>query len=118
MLNDAPEKKVSFDKNYAEEVYRQYNESKSVDDTLVIEELTKAFAGKRILLIGPGKSIIDANEKINKLVSATDVITIGLNTMRLDNDYLLTTRKEIYDKAVKDGLNTIVCSNVSKGRKR
>lgn len=84
-------------------------------DTLVIEELTKAFAGKRILLIGPGKSIIDANEKINKLVSATDVITIGLNTMRLDNDYLLTTRKEIYDKAVKDGLNTIVCSNVSKG---
>lgn len=81
----APEKKISFDKNYAEEVYRQYNESKSVDDTLVIEELTKAFAGKRILLIGPGKSIIDANEKINKLVSATDVITIGLNTMRLDN---------------------------------
>lgn len=68
----APEKKISFDKNYAEEVYRQYNESKSVDDTLVIEELTKAFAGKRILLIGPGKSIIDANEKINKLVSATD----------------------------------------------
>lgn len=111
----APEKKISFDKNYAEEVYRQYNESKSVDDTLVIEELTKAFAGKRILLIGPGKSIIDSNEKINKLVSATDVITIGLNTMRLDNDYLLTTRKEIYDKAVKDGLNTIVCSNVSKG---
>lgn len=28
----APEKKISFDKNYAEEVYRQYNESKSVDD--------------------------------------------------------------------------------------
>ena len=48
----APEKKISFDKNYAEEVYRQYNESKSVDDTLVIEELTKAFAGKRILLMG------------------------------------------------------------------
>lgn len=68
----APEKKISFDKNYAEEVYRQYNESKSVDDTLVIEELTKAFAGKRILLIGPGKSIIDANEKINKLVSANN----------------------------------------------
>ena len=29
------DKKVSFDKNYAEEIYRQYNESKSVDDSSV-----------------------------------------------------------------------------------
>ena len=43
------------------------------------------------------------------------MITIGLNTDLDINDYLLTTRKDIYDKAVIDGKNVLVCSNVSKG---
>ena len=111
----APEKKISFDKNYAEEIYRQYNESKSVDDSAVVEELKKTFDGKKILLIAPGKSIIDAGDKIDAIEEKEDVVSIGLNTKRPGNDYLLTTRKEIYDIAVAEGLNLIVCSNVSKG---
>ena len=111
----APEKKISFDKNYAEELYRQYNESKSVDDSAVVEELKKAFEGKKILLIAPGKSINDASDKINQIEASDDVVAIGLNTKRPGNDYLLTTRKEIYDNAIAEGLNLIVCSNVSKG---
>lgn len=111
----APEKKISFDKNYAEELYRQYNESKSVDDSAVIEELKKAFEGKKVLLIAPGKSINGASDKIDQIEASDDVVAIGLNTKRSGNDYLLTTRKEIYDNAVAEGLNLIVCSNVSKG---
>ena len=111
----APEKKISFDKNYAEELYRQYNESKSVDDSAVIEELKKVFAGKKVLLIAPGKSINGASDKIDQIEASDDVVAIGLNTKRSGNDYLLTTRKEIYDNAVAEGLNLIVCSNVSKG---
>lgn len=111
----APEKKISFDKNYAEEIYRQYNESKSVDDSAVVEELKKSFKGKKILLIAPGKSISDASDKIDQIEASDDVVAIGLNTKRPGNDYLLTTRKEIYDDAVAEGLNLIVCSNVSKG---
>ena len=111
----APEKKISFDKNYAEEIYRKYNESKSVDDTAVVEELKKRFVGKRILLVAPGKSIITASEKISKIEDAEDVISIGLNTIRSSNDYLLTTRQDIYENALVEGNNIIVCSNVSKG---
>ena len=111
----APEKKISFDKNYAEELYRQYNESKSVDDSAVIEELKKVFEGKKVLLIAPGKSINVASDKIDQIEASDDVVAIGLNTKRSGNDYLLTTRKEIYDNAVAEGLNLIVCSNVSKG---
>ncbi|MDT2370756.1 aldolase catalytic domain-containing protein [Enterococcus faecium] len=33
----ASEKKISYDKNYAEKLYRQYKERKSVDDSAVIE---------------------------------------------------------------------------------
>lgn len=111
----APEKKVSFDKNYAEEIYRQYNESKSVDDSSVVEELKAAFADKTVLLIAPGKSITNAMEEIKTVAANEDVITIGLNTDLDINNYLLTTRKDIYDQAVTDGKNILVCSNVSKG---
>lgn len=111
----APEKKISFDKNYAEEIYRQYNKSKSVDDSAIVEELKKAFEGKKILLIAPGKSINDASDEIDQIEASENVVAIGLNTKRPGNDYLLTTRKEVYDNAVAEGLNLIVCSNVSKG---
>lgn len=111
----APEKKISFDKNYAEEVYRQYNESKAVDDTAVVSDLKAVFAGKTVLLVAPGKSIVDAMDQIVKIATSNDVITIGLNTCLDINDYLLTTRKDIYDQAVAEGKNVLVCSNVSKG---
>lgn len=112
----AEEKKVSFDKEYAEELYRKYNEDKIVDDTTAVEELKTEFAGKKVLLAAPGKSIMTALDKIEYYLAEPDVIVIGLNaTMDLDFDYLLTTRQDIYDRAVKEGRKVIVPSNVSKG---
>lgn len=111
----AEDKKISFDKSYAEEVYRQYNASKSVDDSTVVGDLKAEFANKRILLIAPGKSVGTASEKI-AAVAKEDVISIGLNlTGNIKTDYLLTTRKEVYDEAVSAGKNVIVTSSVSKG---
>lgn len=110
-----PEKKISFDKNYAEEVYRQYNESKSVDDSAVVADLKTSFHGKKILLIAPGKSIGIHMEQIRTIAADENIVTIGLNTILECNDYLLTTRKDIYDNAVVAGLDVLVCSNVSKG---
>lgn len=112
----AEEKKISFDKNYAEELYREYNESKAVDDTSVVSELKAEFEGKRVLLVAPGKSIGSAIDKINEYIKMENVVSIGLNsTLDIKFDYLLTTRKDIYDKAVEDGKSVIVPSNVSKG---
>lgn len=111
----APEKKISFDKNYAEEVYRQYNESKAVDDSAVVEELKSVLTGKKVMLVAPGKSISANMDKIYDIAAKEDVITIGLNTDIEQTDYLLTTRKDIYDVAVASGKNILVCSNISKG---
>lgn len=112
----AEEKKISFDKDYAEKLYRKYNEEKSVDDTAVVSELKAELEGKKVLLVAPGKSIENALDKIKAYAEADNVITIGLNsTLDLKYDYLLTTRKDIYDKAVEEGENIIVPSSVSKG---
>lgn len=109
------EKKISFDKNYAEELYRQYNESKAVDDSTEVKELKDELQGKKVLLVAPGKTITDNMDRIVELSKQENVITIGLNVDIECNDYLLTTRKEIYDRVVNDEKNIIACSNISKG---
>ena len=111
-----PEKKISFDKDYAEEVYRQYNEDKSVDDSEIVQELQAELSGKTVLLVAPGKSIGNAKNKIREYMQRSDVVSIGLNaTLDMAFTYLLTTRKDIYDLALADGKKVIVPSNVSKG---
>lgn len=111
----AEEKKISFDKNYAEELYRQYNESKSVDDSGVVSELKTELKDKA-LLIAPGKSIREAENKIKEIASRDDIVTIGLNLLTdLGQDYILTTRADAYSEAITEGKNIIVPSNVSKG---
>lgn len=110
------DKKISFDKKYAEEIYRKYNESKAVDDEVIVKELIEEFKDKRVLVVAPGKSIIGATKIIQKLMEDKEYISIGLNsTLEYEFDYLLTTRKEIYDQTLMKGKSIIVPSNISKG---
>lgn len=110
------EKKISFDKNYAEELYRQYNESKEVDDTEVVEDLKKDFIGKRILLVAPGRNAGVNLARIKEINKDEHVISMGLNsTFDLDFDYMLTTRIDVYNESVAAGKTVIVPSSVSKG---
>ena len=89
------EKKISFDKEYAEELYRAYNESKTVDDSNVVKELKTAFEGKEVLIIAPGKSLLAYSTQIDEIKDRENVISIGLNlTGETEVDYLLTTRTQ------------------------
>lgn len=110
-----PEKKISFDKVYAEELYQEYNASKTVLDSIVVEDLKREFEDKDVLLVAPGKSIVSVMNLIQNIASQENVIAIGLNTNLDFLDYILTTRKDIYDIAQSDGRKIIACSNISKG---
>lgn len=110
------EKKISFDKEYAEGLYQKYNESKMVDDDQCVAELKTELNGKRVLVIAPGKSINTYKETIEKISKQKDVVTFTLNI--LDNyksDYVMVTRKDVYDNAMTKDINILVSSNVSKG---
>lgn len=112
----AEEKKISFDKEYAEQLWRAYNESKQVNDTAVVAEMKTILSGKKVLLIAPGKSILEYREKINGVMALNDVISIGLNlTADFAVNYHLTTRQDVYEKALLDGKAVVTTSNVSKG---
>ncbi len=108
------EKKISFDKDYAEKLYREYNERKTVDDSEAVEDLTRELSKKRVLIVAPGKSVIDALDEIKQISEQSNVVTIGLNN-NINFDYVLTTRFEIYTKELSEGNKIIVPSNVSKG---
>ena len=110
------EKKISFDREYAEELYRRFNESKAVDDTVVVSELREELRGRTVLLVAPGKSVGGALDKIRDLAADENVIAVGLNNLLdIDYEYVLTTRAEIYYQAVAEGRSVIVPSNVSSG---
>lgn len=109
-------KKISFDKNYAEELWRSYNESKQVDDSAVVAEMKSLVEGKKVLLVAPGKSILSHKEQIESLITQEDVLSIGLNLTEAFNvDMQMTTRQDVYEAAVNSGKAVITTSNVSKG---
>jgi 4-hydroxy 2-oxovalerate aldolase len=110
------EKKISFDRNYAEQLYRQYNESKQVDDTLVVNDLVHILRGKQVLLLAPGMSLKEHHAVVEQKLKSDNVITIGLNTTAdYDVDYLLITRQEVFEHFVGAPIPIITTSAVTKG---
>lgn len=109
------EKKISFDKDFADQLYVQYNENKQQDDGVVIERLKKQFAGKKVLLIAPGKHLTDADATIKEMLKDNSVISVALNNDKAYlTDLVLATKQERFEKAVGRGKHVIVTSNVQR----
>lgn len=108
------EKKISFDKAYAEELYMKFNASKKFDENETVDKLTKEFSNKKIALIAPGKSILANKEKIEEVLAQDNMVSVSLNNFEFETDYILTTRTEIFNEAIEKGENVIVPSSVSR----
>lgn len=107
------DKKISFDKDYAEQLYLEYNARKKADDTTVINELKNCFQNKRVLLIAPGKSILEAEDKICAVLAEIDTVSIALNNWgNFDTDYVFATRHEAFSGAIAAGKKVITTSSV------
>lgn len=106
------DKKVEFDREYAEELYRIYNDN-VIDDTSSKNKLRKLVSGKKVVLIGPGKSIIDYKESIEEVLGKDDVFSIAIN----GNDLFYTdatfysNKKRFYELQSKDNL-VLLTSNI------
>lgn len=76
MMDD--DKKVSYDKKYIEELYLQYMEKGKTqgEHKAELEELLK---GKKVLIIGPGKSSVEEKDKIVEFANQQDVRVISVN---------------------------------------
>ena len=108
----ADEKKISFDREYAEALYSRYRENSDFDDSDAVKRLCDAFSGKSVLLIAPGKSIASADELIAARVKSGEVLSIGLNNFKFETDYVLVTRPEMLEEALKKNVNVITTSRL------
>ncbi|MCL1695816.1 aldolase catalytic domain-containing protein [Lysinibacillus sp. BPa_S21] len=71
-------KKGIFNKVYIEELYQQY-QNNSYNDEVSIKELKESVSGQEVLLLGPGKSIVDQKLKIDKFIELHKPIIISVN---------------------------------------
>lgn len=76
MMDD--EKKVSYDKAYAESLYLQYMADGEVHEKHK-EALREELSGREVLLIAPGKSSSDEQEKILNYIAMARPVVISIN---------------------------------------
>lgn len=107
------DKKISFDKEYAEQLYLEYNTRRKANDADVIEQLSDVFKGKNVLLIAPGRSILQAEEVIQEELSKENTVSISLNIWdKFETDYVFATRYDAYTAAVNAKRNVITTSSI------
>lgn len=107
--------KVCYNKNYIEDLYIRYMTAGKVQNEHQTE-IRERLAGKKLLLIAPGKSSFDKKEKIKKFSDFEDVISVSVNFSYpykvMDYIFLSNIRRF---KELDDGVlgKCIVTSNIS-----
>lgn len=110
------EDKQVFSKEKADKYYLEYQQN-LIDDTDTIECLKHCFKDKNILLIAPGRSILDYKDKIDNIV---DCITLSVNFKGLNNktDYIFCSNMKRYVKIENNTKSKcIITSNMKEAHK-
>jgi len=111
------DKKISFDRDYAESLYYNYNASREYDDSDSVAHLREWFKEKTILLIGPGKSVEKDRDKILAKINESDTISISVNyTGLFSTDLVFVTRAELLSRL--DSVSAITMSNIASESKK
>lgn len=113
-------KKISFDQDYADKVYYDYI-SRPVDDADAISALEGIFAGEKVLIIAPGKSIERERDKILHYINdnADKMIILTINALHkgFSSDYVFISnrrRYKLFSEEIKDNKDVpiIYTSNI------
>lgn len=92
-----PDRKLNYDKNYIEELYVAF-QKKECDDAQDRTGLLERFKGKRVLLLGPGKSVERNPGNIQKYQKLDGVISVAVNYIPegMHIDYLFISNAKRY----------------------
>ena len=114
-----PTDRRKYDYDLLESKYIE-NQDRKIDDNESIDHLKSTFAGRKLLLIAPGRSSVDEYNKIMKFINDNSPIVIAVNALlpEYKYDYLFLTNKARYDYAKAahkdqfDGTEKILLSNI------
>ncbi len=110
----AEDKKISFDKEYAEKLWRTFKIKNQYDDSAVLSELKQKIQNKTVVLIAPGKSISEYNGLIKGIIAKENTISVSLNIIEnFDTTYFFITRKELYDLTFNSAKEIITTTRIA-----
>ena len=77
-LSQAERRKYDYD--LLERRYLE-NQSRLVDDEAAVRALRQEFAGRTVLLVAPGRSVIDKRERVHAFIKKEQPVVIGVNAI-------------------------------------
>lgn len=93
------DKKLSFDKNYIEKLYYEY-QTNEIDDEKAYKILSEELLGREILLLGPGKSITTEGEKIKNYIGENlpVIFSVNYHPCSFKVDYMFISNAKRYSQ--------------------
>lgn len=101
ILEMIPEsKKLLYDKSLSAELYINYQNHKINDDEVYSSSLCDDLKNKDVLVLGPGKSVIDYNREILSRIQEGNTVVISVNFCADDipTDYIFMSNAKRYGK--------------------
>lgn len=92
-----PSGKVTFDKNYVEELYQQYNSNLLTDNCDLIK-LKQSMMSKDVLIVAPGRSVKDNLSYIQQAMMGKLSISINYVLTGMETDYYFFSNQRRYDE--------------------
>ena len=92
-----PEERLAFNENYIEKLYLEY-QNNEINDEADMDRLKAELKGKKLLLLGPGHSMIDEKKNIVKYISenAPEIISINYKPEDFYPDYIFLSNSKRY----------------------
>lgn len=108
------EKAVEYNEEYIKELYTKYMSNDSLNNDR-LAEVKERFAGKKVLLIAPGRTATTEAEKIKEIIKQESPIVISINHeyTKIDTDYIFISNIRRFKQLNKTAYpRTISTSNI------
>jgi 4-hydroxy 2-oxovalerate aldolase len=112
-----PEKRQRYDYDNIERLYIEYGRD-IADDEESVKKISEEIQGKKVLVLVPGHTLTEYEEKIREFIQTKDIVIISVNYItNYDGAYAFWGNKRRYDvlpDKQKQYPKNIICSNVHK----
>lgn len=111
------EKASVFDEKYANEKYLEYKNNE-IDDSEDLEKIKNAIIGREVLLLAPGASIIESEDKIRQYINRINPLIISINFIpeQYDVDMAFFSNGKRFAQTPEMQCPLILTSNISTKR--
>lgn len=110
------EKTRNYDETFISELYFNEQSGNVIDETNSLEKIKELLKGRKLLLVGPGPSILLEKDKILNFIKEHNPVVVSVNfePNMLHSDYVFVSNEKRYGQlAFADGEHLIVTSNLT-----